>query len=80
MGLRSGYGIFLTSATPVLFYMLSGLFDGDKVFDSVVRVVRQNVFVQQICLAVIGPAFNNLSGQRYAHARPRDELLNRCPV
>lgn len=67
MSLRSENGIFLTSATPVLFYMLSELFDGDEVFDSVVRVVRQNVFVQQICLAVIvvpipldvirGPAF-----------------------
>ena len=52
------------------------LFDGDEISDSVVRGVRQNVPLYQLRLVVIGPAFNDLLGQRYAHARQCGKLLD----
>ena len=52
-------------------------FDGDEVFDLVVRGVRQNMLLCQICLAVIGPALDNLLGQCCAHAGQCNELLSR---
>jgi hypothetical protein len=51
-------------------------FDGDETSDSVVRGIRQDVSLYQLCLAVIGPALDDLLGECYAHARQRNELLD----
>ncbi len=48
--------------------------------DPVVRIVRQNVPLSQICLVAIGPTRNDLLGESGIDAGQGNELLARCRI